>query len=238
MTDSPTPPGIDIRPLDTVDQVHTASQVLADVWGGDRGGMPPNLLRALAHAGNYAVGLYDAERMVGASVAFFAAPAERSMHSHITGVLPGLQSKGLGRLLKQHQREWALARGVGHITWTFDPLVARNAHFNLRVLGTRVTEYLVNHYGPMDDGVNRGDETDRVMVSWALAAPPAPTPDDAQVVASVEVPHDIEAIRRESPEDAAAWRVRVRDRIVALLGDGLVIGGFDDERGYLFTAPR
>ena len=83
------------------------------------------------------------------------------MHSHITGVLPGLQSQGLGRLLKQHQREWALAREVGHITWTFDPLVARNAHFNLRVLGARVTEYLVDHYGPMDDGVNRGDETDR-----------------------------------------------------------------------------
>ena len=110
--------------------------------------MPPNLLRALAHSGNYAVGLYDGERMVGASVAFFAAPAERSMHSHITGVLPDHQSHGLGRVLKQHQREWALARDVGHITWTFDPLVARNAHFNLRVLGTRVTEYLVEPLRP------------------------------------------------------------------------------------------
>ena len=135
------------------------------------------------------------------------------MHSHITGVLPGLQSHGLGRVLKQHQREWAFARDVGHITWTFDPLVARNAHFNLRVLGARVTEYLVDHYGPMDDGVNRGDETDRVMVSWALAAPPAPTPPDDRVVASVAVPHDIETMRREAPTDAAAWRVRVRERV-------------------------
>lgn len=238
MAETETPPDIDIRALDTVEAVHTASQVLADVWGGDRGGMPPNLLRAIAHSGNYAVGLYDGDRMVGASVAFFAAPAARSMHSHITGVLPGLQSKGLGRLLKQHQREWALSRDVGHITWTFDPLVARNAHFNLRVLGTRVTEYLVNHYGPMDDGVNRGDETDRVMVSWALAAPPVPTPDDGSVVASVPVPHDIESMRREAPEDAAAWRVRVREQILARLAEGLVIGGFDDERGYLFVAGR
>ena len=171
-----TPPGIDIRPLETVDAVFAASAVLTQVWGGDRSGMPPNLLRALAHSGNYAVGLYEGDRMVGASVAFFAAPAARSMHSHITGVLPGRQSQGLGRVLKQHQREWALARDVGHITWTFDPLVARNAHFNLRVLGTHVTEYLVNHYGPMDDGVNRGDETDRIMVSWALADVPVPTP--------------------------------------------------------------
>ncbi|GAB2847009.1 GNAT family N-acetyltransferase [Microbacterium insulae] len=237
MAEIDTPPGIDIRPLDTVAEVHRASQVLADVWGGDNGGMPPNLLRALAHSGNYAVGLYQADRMVGASVAFFAAPAARSMHSHITGVLPGLQSRGLGRALKQHQREWALARDVGHITWTFDPLVARNAHFNLRTLGTRVTEYLVDHYGPMDDGVNRGDETDRVMVSWALAAPPVPTPGDERVVASVAVPRDIETLRREAPADAAAWRVRVREAILARLGEGLVIGGFDDDRGYLFVRP-
>jgi predicted GNAT superfamily acetyltransferase len=237
MAESAQPPGIDIRPLDTVDQVHTASEVLAEVWGGDRGGMPPNLLRALAHSGNYAVGLYDADRMIGASVAFFAQPAARSMHSHITGVLPGLQSRGLGRLLKQHQREWALARDVGHITWTFDPLVARNAHFNLRTLGTRVTEYLVNHYGEMDDGINRGDETDRIMVSWALAAPPVPTPQAEHVVASVAVPHDIETLRRETPADAAAWRIRVREEILGHLSDGLVIGGFDDERGYLFVRP-
>jgi predicted GNAT superfamily acetyltransferase len=237
MAETETPPGIDIRALDTVDEVHRASQVLAEVWGGDNGGMPPNLLRALAHSGNYAVGLYDGERMVGASVAFFAAPAARSMHSHITGVLPGLQSRGLGRALKQHQREWALARDVGHITWTFDPLVARNAHFNLRTLGTRVTEYLVDHYGPMDDGVNRGDETDRVIVSWALAAPPAPTPEGDAVVASAAVPHDVEAMRREAPADAAAWRIRVREDILARLADGLVIGGFDDERGYLFVRP-
>ncbi|GAA2977732.1 putative GNAT superfamily acetyltransferase [Microbacterium terrae] len=228
-------PAILIRPLDTVEEVHRASDVLAEVWGGDRGGMPPNLLRALAHSGNYAVGLYAGERMVGASVAFFAVPAARSMHSHITGVLPGLQSRGLGRVLKQHQREWALARDVGQITWTFDPLVARNAHFNLRVLGTRVTEYLVDHYGPMDDGVNRGDETDRIMVTWALAAPPVATPADALVVATVAVPHDIEALRRDAPAEAAQWRRRVRDEILAHQAAGLRIGGFDDERGYLLV---
>ena len=229
-------PAVDIRPLETVDDVFTASSVLSDVWAGDPSGMPPNLLRALAHSGNYAVGLWREERMVGASVAFFAAPAERSMHSHITGVLPGLQSRGLGRLLKQHQREWALARGVGHITWTFDPLIARNAHFNLGVLGARATEYLVHHYGAMNDGVNRGDDSDRIMVSWALAAPPAPTPSDDRIVASVEIPRDIEALRRAAPAEAAAWRTRARDALRDHLAAGLVIGGFDT-RGYLLVRP-
>jgi predicted GNAT superfamily acetyltransferase len=228
---------IDIRPLETIAQIHEAARVLHQVWVGDRDAMPPNLMRALAHSGNYVVGMYDGDRMVGASIAFFAPPAARSMHSHITGVLPGLQSQGLGRLLKHHQREWAFARDVGHITWTFDPLVARNAHFNLRVLGARVTEYLVDHYGPMDDGVNRGDETDRLMVSWALAAPPAPAPADERVVASVAVPHDIETMRRDSPADAAAWRVRVREEFLARLDEGLVAAGFDDHRGYLFVRP-
>ncbi|WP_292835623.1 GNAT family N-acetyltransferase [Microbacterium sp.] len=228
------PAGIEIRALDSMEQVFVASEVLSEVWGGDRTGMPPNLLRALAHSGNYAVGLYDGERMIGASAAWFAAPAQRSMHSHITGILPGYRGQSLGRLLKQHQRAWALARDVGHITWTFDPLVARNAHFNVRVLGARVTEYLVDHYGAMDDGVNRGDESDRLMVSWALAAPASAPPED-QVVTSVPVPHDIEALRRADPAEALEWRYRVRDAFGGLLSDGFAVAGFDDTRGYLFA---
>src|SRR3546814_4199746 len=99
------------------------------------------------------------------------------MHSHIAGGLPQYQGRGIGRVLKQHQRDWAFAREAGHITWTFDPLIARNAHFNLRVLGARVTEYLVDQYGSMPDEINRGIPTDRLLVTWALAAPPAPTPE-------------------------------------------------------------
>ncbi|MFV0320129.1 MAG: GNAT family N-acetyltransferase [Microbacterium sp.] len=237
LAEAETPPGIEIRPLDTVGEVFRAADVLSEVWGGDRSGMPPNLLRALAHAGNYAVGIYDEGQMVGASVAFFAAPGARSMHSHITGLLPGQRRRGLGRLLKRHQREWALARDVGHVTWTFDPLVARNAHFNLRVIGARITDYLVNQYGPMDDGVNRGDESDRLMVSWALAAPPAQTPREDRVVAAVAVPPDIEALRDADPAEAGAWRPRVREQFLAHLSDGLVVGGFDAARGYLFVRP-
>lgn len=224
---------LDIRALDTVESVFAASDVLSEVWGGDRTGMPANVLRALAHAGNYAFGVYDGGRMVGASVAFFGPPAARTLHSHITGLLPEYQGGGRGRALKLHQRAWALERGVDRITWTFDPLVARNAHFNLRVLGARVAEYLVDHYGPMDDGVNRGDESDRILVSWDLRARAASEP--GEVVASVAVPHDIEAVRRTSAAEAAAWRHRVRDEMLARLAEGLVVGGFDDERGYLFV---
>lgn len=238
MTDAfATPEGIEVRPLTTVETIFEASRVLADVWGGDDSGMPPNLLRALAYSGNYVVGLYDGERMIGASAAFFAPPAERSMHSHITGILPGYQARGLGRVLKQHQREWAFARDVGHITWTFDPLVARNAHFNLLVLGARVTDYLVDHYGAMTDGVNRGDQTDRLLVSWALAAPRTGNPPDGEIVASVALPRDIERLRCDEPGEAERWRVQVRDRFQELFGRGLTVGGYRDQAGYLFVWP-
>ena len=225
---------IDIRPLETIEAIHEAARLFDAVWVGDRATMPANILRALEHSGNYVVGLFDGDRMIGASAAFFGPPADRSMHSHITGVLPGYQGRGLGRQLKNHQREWALRRGIGHITWTFDPLIARNAHFNLAVLGTRVTDYLVNQYGEMPDDVNRGDESDRLMVSWALAEPPAPTPADDTVHAVVEIPDDIEALRRADPTAAAAWRVRVRDELRGQLASGRRIGGFD-LRGYLIV---
>jgi len=224
---------IDIRTLDDVDGIHEAARILDEVWG-EPGTMPANILRALEHAGNYVVGLFDGDRMIGASAAFFGSPAERSMHSHITGVLPGHQGKGLGRQLKEHQRAWALHRGVGHITWTFDPLVGRNAHFNLAVLGARVTDYLVNQYGEMADAVNRGDESDRLMVSWALAEPPAPTPTDAEISAVVPVSDDIEALRSSDPAVAAEWRRRVRDELQGHLASGRRIGGFD-RRGYLIV---
>lgn len=227
---------IEVRELTTAADAAQASALFDEVWQED-GAMRANLLVALAHSGNYLVGLYDGDRMIGASAAFFAEPAARSMHSHITGILPEYRARGLGRLLKQHQRDWAFERSVGHITWTYDPLVARNAHFNLMILGVRVVEYLVDHYGPMADGVNRGDESDRLLVSWSLAAPRTGNPPDSEIVDTVAIPRDIESIRAADPASADRWRRLVRERFTELFGRGLVVGGFRDEAGYLFVRP-
>lgn len=235
--DAEVPAGIEIRPLETVADIFAGAAVLREVWGGDRDSVPTNLMRALAYAGNYVVGLYDGDTLIGASVAFFGEPGSRSMHSHVTGVLPAYRHQGLGRLLKQHQRAWAFAREVGTITWTFDPLFAGNAHFNLQVLGARIGDYLVDQYGQMDDGLNRGEVTDRLLVTWPLASPPQQAPAEDRIVATIAVPEDILALRAEDPEAAAAWRDRVRAQFLEHLGAGLVVGGFDPDRGYLLVRP-
>ena len=165
---------IQIRPLQTLQQMQAACAALDRVWGigpGQTSEVQPPLLRALGHGGNYLVGAYGPDgALVGASVGFFTEPLGAAMHSHITGVLPGVAGAGVGAAMKWHQRQWALERGLARITWTYDPLIARNSFFNLTRLGARPETYFVDFYGVMHDGANRGQPTDRMQVGWDLSA--------------------------------------------------------------------
>lgn len=226
-----------IRDLDTVELILDAQALLDSIRGPQRV-VDAGTLRALQQSGNYVVGLFDGdgdeERMVGASVAFFGEPGRRAMHSHITALIPEYRGRGWGRELKEHQRQWAFSRDVGRITWTFDPLVARNAHFFLTVLGARVTGYSVNRYGIFGGG-DAGDESDRLDVEWALADVAKPPVSD-DVVATLEIPADIESLRATDAPAAHEWRTRLRAQMAEILDRGLHVAGFDVERGYLFTA--
>ncbi|MFD3515566.1 GNAT family N-acetyltransferase [Streptomyces sp. NPDC058657] len=257
--------GPDIRELRTMEEFDDVCRLYADIWGTDPASpiVPAEIMRALTHAGNYAAGAYEGTRLVGASLAFFAEPAGTTLHSHITGATGG---RGTGVALKFHQRQWALDRGLKRITWTYDPLIRRNAHFNLTKLGARPEQYLPSFYGAMDDSINGGDESDRVLAVWDLAAPTSPGhvpgvgtalpadvaygvrdvegrpqvgPLDAEFVL-IELPDDIEALRRTDPQAARAWRIAVRHTLGELLGRGARVVGLYDRRGYLVrhaTAP-
>ncbi len=129
----------------------------------------PELLRAVEHAGGYVAAAFVADNMVGASFGFLARHEGRpALHSHITGILPGVQHAGVGRAMKSHQRAWAAANDIEWVTWTFDPIVRRNAWFNIEVLGARLSDYLPDFYGPMSDAVNAEDESDRVLCAWPV----------------------------------------------------------------------
>ena len=164
--------GVSVRELTDLSELDEVVDLLSSIWG--RAENPPvtiELLRAFTKAGNYVAGAFDGGRLVGACVGFFHAPAEDALHSHIAGVSPAATGRSIGFALKLHQRAWALLRGVSEIAWTFDPLVSRNAYFNLVKLAARPVEYLPNFYGPMLDTINGDDDSDRLLVRWQLRDP-------------------------------------------------------------------
>ncbi|GAA0923708.1 hypothetical protein GCM10009554_02000 [Kribbella koreensis] len=164
--------GVKIRELRELADLDEVYRLYNSIWRPDPKNPPvtTELLRALTKAGNYVGGAYDGNTLIGACVGFFGAPAEVTMHSHVAGVSSAARGRNVGFALKLHQRAWALERGVTAISWTFDPLIRRNAYFNLTKLAARPTEYLTNFYGPMADSINNADDSDRLLVSWQLDA--------------------------------------------------------------------
>jgi predicted GNAT superfamily acetyltransferase len=96
---------------------------------------------------------------------------EVHLHSHRVGVLPDYQNSGIGRMLKLAQRKDALARGIGTVQWSFDPMQQRNAHFNLMKLGGVARHYIPNLYGTTSSPLHGGLPTDRLLIEWELESP-------------------------------------------------------------------
>ncbi len=171
--------GVQIRHPDAVSELHAVAAMFAGIWAVRPGDapVPADILRALVHVDGYVAVAYRDGRPVGAGVGFFGRPDLRLLHSHIVGVVPGWQALGVGYAVKLDQRAWSLERGLRRVTWTFDPLVRRNAYFNLTKLGARATAYLVDFYGEMGDGVNAGQGSDRLLVEWDVVRPLVPPVD-------------------------------------------------------------
>ena len=179
------------RSVHGIDDARTMVRLFDAVWGGWDGatGIQDATIVALAHAGNYAeVAMID-DDPVGAALGFFGVPLGEVLHSHIVGVLPHATGLGIGRAIKLRQRDWCRQRSITTMTWTFDPLVARNAYFNIEKLGARPTHYMIDYYGQMSDGINAGQASDRVLLTWDLTVDPPPprrqAPDQSFAVLSV-----------------------------------------------------
>lgn len=235
----------EIRLLHRADEMGPLVTLFQQVWGTPTPVVGVEMLCAVAHSGGYVAGVFEHGRAIGASLAFLGRHAgEPTLHSHITGVLPGIQHSGVGRAIKQHQREWAAAQSIVWITWTFDPLVRRNAWFNIEVLGAQVSEYLENFYGPMTDALNANDESDRLLVAWPTVADSGTSSRLPSVEAgpgsalSVPTPDDIVALRRTDPAGAREWRHRVRRELGGALADGGAVVGFTRDGSYLVATSR
>src|SRR5690348_16425027 len=227
------------RSDDSVADLHGVADLFSRVWDASLAPpMPPDIMRSLGHAGGRVHGASRGGQLVGASVAVFGPPADASCYSLIAGVSPEAASRGIGLALKLAQRAWALRAGAVSMSWTFDPLLRRNARFNISRLGAVGTEYLVDFYGEIADGVN-DPETDRLAVTWDLRAP-LPSPAASAGVAVPDtilaagaggepaaatlpqagigpgllrcwIPEDMLTIRRTNPALARRWRLAVRE---------------------------
>jgi predicted GNAT superfamily acetyltransferase len=236
----------EFRLLTTATDMGEVAEVFQQVWGSVTEVVPLEMLMAIAHADGYVAAAYEVRsgapghgRIVGASVGIRARHQDQpALHSHVTGILPGVRSSGLGRAMKLHQQDWARARDIDWIVWTYDPLVRRNAWFNIAVLGAEVHEYLPHFYGDMTDSINAGDDSDRLLMAWDVTTDPdAPLHDGTDLsnapTSKVSTPADIVTLRRTDPAAVKLWRETTREALVAALDAGGNVIGFTRDGDYL-----
>ena len=197
----------------------------------------PNLLQAMVHSGAYLSGAFIGDKCVGAAFAFPATTEGLHLHSHMTAVLDDYRDQGIGYALKIDQWQWAKKNNYKEITWTFDPLVARNAKLNLIKLGVDISAYYPNFYGDMPDALNAGDESDRVMASWKVvgdqSVPRSVTLNSSDSDILIKIPEDIVAIRSKDKSENLKWRHRVREEFMRAFEKGGKVVGFSANNEYV-----
>ena len=165
---------IDIRPLKSQDDFYAFESLQRETWGQDLAEVVSgSLAKIVLKIGGVVAGAFDEQdRMLGFVFGFTGFTGGHPVHwSHMLAVKSENRDCGIGKSLKLYQREVLLAAGVEEVYWTFDPLVARNAHFNFNLLGVETTEYIPDMYGAGEDSeLFRGIGTDRFIVVWRIAS--------------------------------------------------------------------
>ena len=166
------PKNIVIRDLHSFEDLSRLKAVEKEVWGlADEDVLPLTMLVACEAAGSILLGAFDKDKLVGFAFGIFGQEQGRSnIHSHMLAVLEPYRRHNLGFRLKQAQRDRALALGVREMTWTYDPLQSRNAHFNFAKLGIVADTYKLDFYGPQTSSMLHQNGTDRLWVRWLLTS--------------------------------------------------------------------
>lgn len=226
-----------MRPFRSVEDADPVNEVILATWGSQE--LNREMIRALAHSGNVPWGAFAEQRLIGFVLGWAGVDADGlHVHSHMLAALPDRRHAGVGYALKLAQRAQALDQGISVVRWTFDPMVARNAWFNLGKLGAVADRFERAFYGRMEDAINAGDRTDRLFVRWDLdreIGPRAVTGEPALVV----IPPEYHEMRGTDPKAALAARDAVADAVDAAIREGLIAAAFDRERSaYLFAKPE
>jgi predicted GNAT superfamily acetyltransferase len=242
---------LDVRPIASIAEYHACVALQEDVWGVEFDSVPASMLQVATYVGGLCLGAFTPDGELCGFVFGLAGTMDgKPTHwSHLLGVKESARNLGVGRLLKERQREVLASRGIPEMCWTFDPLIAKNAHLNLNLLGARVVRYVPDMYGTTDSPLHHGLATDRLLVALrtapdaprravanASAAPvltAEPQPGDEVVdmdrdrpaLLRIEVPTDFRQILSRSPTVAASWHASLRRHFTWALGAGYTVTG-------------
>lgn len=241
-------PDYSIRLCTTFEEFAACINLQRDVWQFvDLDITPMRSFIITRHSGGMTYGAFaPGGRLLGFAhaLAAFDEKLKAYYYSHMLAVEPSMQSAGIGAKLKLAQLNNALSTGVPLIRWTFDPLQSRNAYLNIIKLGGVIREYQVNYYGNAStSALHRGLDTDRVFVEWWVQSQRVTDArkgirHSGKPEAAIEVPRDIEVVKKQDVAEAQRWQAQVRSQFQKLLGEGLYCADFEaDPNGnsrYLF----
>ncbi|SMD30826.1 hypothetical protein [Picrophilus oshimae] len=249
---------MDIDIVKDPDDVKFISNVIRSAWHSiNIEGQFIDTVRSMIYHGGFVIIAKENNEIIGMS---FSYPGYRNgktyLYSHMTGVIEDKKRSGIGYMLKMKQRELALNYGYDLIAWTFDPYMALNAYFNIEKLGCLSRTYIDNFYGTMDDGLNNGLPTDRLVCEWYIKDFKKPDYNEYNIInkksrlgsyeitegieynyenPAISIPYDFQEIKKNSMEIAMDWKLRLRPAFKKLFGLGYAITHFDKKTSsYIF----
>jgi predicted GNAT superfamily acetyltransferase len=222
--------GILIRHCHGIAEFEACVRVEREVWkSSDIDVVPVPLFVVASETGGQVFGAFRGTELIGFTMAIAGwRGAKPFLHSHMTAVLDGYRDRGVGRRLKLFQREDALARGIGLVEWTFDPLVTKNAYFNFMKLGAIAQRYLPNVYGITTSPLHGSLPTDRLVAEWhlrsarvrgILSGKLSAAPQSKKAV-RITIPSNLETLRGNDPAQASVLQSKVRTEFLNWLDKG------------------
>jgi predicted GNAT superfamily acetyltransferase len=231
-----------IREVETVEEMQKCIELQRKVFASpDLEISPVRHLIVAKYAGGFTLGAYSGEKLVGFALSLpMFRGKERAFYSHMAAVDNDLQNAGIGAKLKWAQRDRALNDGANYIKWTYQPVLARNAFFNIERLGANVSQYMPNYYGTDAEAsaeqkeVQQGIDSDRLFVDWFLDSPKVVAlskgekfEETAEIIQKIEIPPDWNALVVQDTKRAIAEQERIKHEFQTAFAEGLIVKGFE-----------
>ncbi len=234
-------PEIEIRECKTVEELTDCVRLQREVFALPELEISPvRHFVVTLHAGGFTLGAFREEKLVGFTLSVPAIlRGEKAFYSHMTAVAEDFQSAGIGGKLKWKQRETSLEKGVKIIKWTFQPVLALNAYFNLEKLGAVIREYKPNFYGTdystsAEQSEKAGLDSDRLFAEWHLTSEKVNTLasgnefiEKKQIVRTIKIPNDWNSLVKNDLNKAIAEQTRIKQEFQKAFAENLIAVGFE-----------